>query len=510
MRNPGGSTDQGRLPVIVGVAQVVNRSEGPQDAREPLDLMTEAARTAAEDCQVRGLLERADSVQVVNTVSWAYRDAPGLLAEAIGARPREKIYTAVGGNGPQWLVSRTAEAIVRGDVRLAVIAGGDAMRSQARWRETAQQRWRRWATPLRMLGDTRAGVNDIEVKHGAHIPTRIYPLFETAIRAHRRRSIAEHQRHLGELCARLSQAAADNPYAWFPQARTADEIVTVTPENRIICFPYPKLMNAIMEVDQGAAVIMTSVAAAQELGIPRDRWVYLWGCADAVDIWYFSERSNLHSSPGMALAGRRALEMAEIAIDDIDWFDLYSCFPCAVEMACEALGIAEDDPRPLTVTGGLACFGGPGNNYSMHAIASMVERLRREPERKGLVSAMGWYATKHSVGIYSGVAPSASDGEWRRHDSPADQAELDAAAHQTLAEAPEGRGTVEGYSVGFNRAGEPEASIVVGRLEDGSRFIANTPHDRDMLLWMTQEEMVGRQAIVRQDPEKGKGLVRIE
>jgi len=145
MRTPAGSTDQGRLPVIVGVGQIVNRSEGPQDAREPLDLMTEAARAAADDCQVRALLEQADSVQVVNTVSWAYRDAPGLLAEAIGARPRDKAYTAVGGNGPQWLVSRTAEAIVRGDVRLAVIAGGDAMRSRARWREAAQKRWRRWS-----------------------------------------------------------------------------------------------------------------------------------------------------------------------------------------------------------------------------------------------------------------------------------------------------------------------------------------------------------------------------
>jgi acetyl-CoA C-acetyltransferase len=445
-------------------------------------------------------------VQVVNTISWAYRDSPGLLAEAIGAQPREKVYTAVGGNTPQWLVSRTAEAIVRGDVRLAVIAGGEAMRSRARWRETIQQRWRRWTPPQQMLGDTRAGVNDIEVKHGAHIPARIYPLFETAIRAQRRRSIAEHQRRLGELCARLSQAAADNPYAWFPQARTAAEITTVTPENRMICAPYPKFMNAIMEVDQAAAVIMTSVAAAQELGIPSDRWVYLWGCADAVDIWYFSERANLHVSPALALAGRRALEMARITIDEIDWFDLYSCFPCAVELAGDALGIAEDDPRPLTVTGGLPYFGGPGNNYSLHAIAAMAEKLRREPQRKGLVSAMGWYATKHSLGIYSGAPP---EHEWRRLDSPIDQAELDAAPHPILVEA-DGRGTVEGYSVGFDRAGEPEAAIVVGRLEEGSRFIANTERDRDLLRWMTEEEMVGRQAVVRQDSEQGKGLVSIE
>ena len=329
MHSPAGSTDQGRLPIIVGVAQLVNRSEDPADAREPLAMMVQVAQAAAADAQAKGLLEQADSVQVVNTVSWSYRDAPGLLAEAIGAQPQEKVYTAVGGNASQWLVSRTADAIVRGDVRLAVMAGGEAMRSRARWRDSAQLDWGRWVPPQSMLGDTRAGVNDVEVKHGARIPARIYPLFEAAIRARRGRSIVEHQRHLGELCARLSQVAADNPYAWFPQARTVEEIITVTPENRMICFPYPKFMNAIMEVDQAAAVIMTSVATAQELGIPRDRWVYLWGCADAVDTWYFSERLSFHESPALALAGRRVLELAGLTIDDIDWFDLYSCFPCA-------------------------------------------------------------------------------------------------------------------------------------------------------------------------------------
>jgi len=510
MHSPAGPTEWGRLPIIVGAAQLVNRSEDLADAREPLTLMIDVARAAAADAQAKGLLEQVDSVQVVNTISWAYRDSPSLLAEAIGAQPREKVYTAVGGNTPQWLVSRTAEAIVRGDVRLAVIAGGEAMRSRARWWDIIKQRWRPWAAPQQMLGDTRGGVNEIEAKHGAHIPARIYPLFETAIRAHLRRSITEHQRHLGELCARLSLVAADNRCAWFPQARAAEEIITVTPENRMICFPYPKFMNAIMEVDQAAAVIMTSVAGAQELGIPRDRWVYLWACADALDIWYLTERPNFHSSPALALAGRRALEMAGLTIDDIDWFDLYSCFPCAVELACAALGIAEDDPRPLTVTGGLPYFGGPGNNYSMHAIASMVERLRQEPQRKGLVSAMGWYVTKHSVGIYSGAPPSASGGEWRRRDSAEDQAGLDSGPHPVLAEAPQGRGMVEAYSVGFDRSGEPDAAIVVGRMEEGSRFIANTARDRDLLLWMTQEEMVGRRATVCQDPEKGKSLVTIE
>jgi acetyl-CoA C-acetyltransferase len=254
-------------------------------------------------------------------------------------------------------------------------------------------------------------------------------------------------------------------------------------------------------------VIMTSVGTAQELGIPKEKWVYIWGCADAIDLWYLSERLNYHSSPALALVGRRALEMAGLSIDEIDWFDLYSCFPSAVELARDMLGIAEDDPRPITLAGGLPYFGGPGNNYSLHAICAMVERLRGEPQRKAMVSALGWYFTKHAQGIYSGMPP---EREWRRADSPQDQAELDAMPHPTLVEAPRGDGAVEAYTVVFGRAGEPNFAIVFGRLQDGGRFIANTESDAELLRWMTQEEMVGRKAKVRHDAETGRNIVTIE
>ncbi|KPK21186.1 MAG: hypothetical protein AMJ76_03345, partial [Dehalococcoidia bacterium SM23_28_1] len=356
-------------------------------------------------------------------------------------------------------------------------------------------------------GESSPGNNEIEARHGANIPARVYPLFENAIRAHKGRSIAEHQERLAQLCARLAQVAKDNPFAWFRDGKTAEEIGTVTSENRLICFPYPKYMNAIMMVDQAAAVIMTNVGTAQELGIPRGKWVYIWGCADAIDLWYFSERLNYYSSPALALVGRRVLEMAGLGIDEIDWFDLYSCFPCAVEIARDMLGIAEDDPRPLTLAGGLPYFGGPGNSYSLHAICAMVERLRAEPQRKALVSAMGWYVTKHAQGIYSGMPP---EGEWRKAGSPQDQAELEAMAHPNLVEAAHGTGSVETYTVVFDRAGDPELGIVVGRLEDGNRFLANTEADAELLRWMTQEEMVGRRAKVRHDAETGRNIVSIE
>jgi acetyl-CoA C-acetyltransferase len=499
-----------QLPIIVGVAQYTNRSDDLGDALEPLEMMAKVAREAEEDAECRGLLARLDSVGVANILSWSYGDAPGLLAEAVGAQPSDKCYTTVGATASQWLINRTAERIVRGEARLGLVAGAEAMRSVVRLKASGQRHWqrgRRWMPPETMAGDARMGSTEIEMGHGANAPLRIYPLFENAIRAHRGRSIADHQRHLAALCARLAQVAKDNPFAWFRDGKTAEEIRTVTPENRMICFPYPKYMNAIIEVDQAAAVIMTSVGTAQELGIPKEKWAYIWGCADGVDLWYLSERLNYYSSPAMAVVGRRALEMAGLGIDEIDWFDLYSCFPCAVELALDMLGIAEDDPRPITLAGGLPYFGGPGNNYSLHAVCAMVERLRREPERKALVSAMGWYVTKHAQGIYSGMPP---EGEWKRADSPQDQAELDAMPHPTLVEAPQAAGTVETYTVVFDREGEPKFGIVFGRLEDGSRFIASTEPDRELLRWMTREEMVGRRLAVRHDGETGRNIVTLE
>jgi acetyl-CoA C-acetyltransferase len=235
--------------------------------------------------------------------------------------------------------------------------------------------------------------------------------------------------------------------------------------------------------------------------------VYVWGCADALDLWYITERVNYYTSPAMALVGRRALEMAGLSIDDIDWFDLYSCFPCAVEMAQEMLGIPEDDPRPITMAGGLPYFGGAGNNYSMHAVCAMMERLRQERERKVFIGALGWYFTKHAHGIYSGMPP---ERPWKRTDSPQDQAEIEAMPHPMLVEQAEGVGQVETYTVLFDREGEPQQGIVIGRLDEERRFIANTEGDPELLRWMTQEEMVGRRAAVRYDSESELNIATIE
>jgi acetyl-CoA C-acetyltransferase len=478
-----------RLPVLVGVAQVTERSDDIADKREPLVLMEEAARAALADAGAPGLAARLDSVRVVNVISAMYRDPAGALAERLGLAAGERIYTAVGGNSPQWLVNLTADALAAGEVRAALLVGAEAMHAlRIAVKHRLPPPWSQSHETPRMIGDTRNGSHADEWNHGATMPAQIYPLFEVALRAHMGLTPAAHAAHLGRLCASFAAVAADNPYAWFRDRKSAAEIATATPQNRMVAFPYPKFMNAMLEVDQAAAVLMTTAGEARRLGIPEARWVYVHGGAEAVDHWFVKDRVDYHSSPAMALAMRHALAQAGIEPAALDVVDLYSCFPVAAQVAARALGLPVDGSWPLTVTGGLPYFGGPGNNYSMHGIASMVERLRAQPESLGLVSALGWYLTKHAVGVYGQRPPAAS---WRRDGREGDLAALAAEPHPETVATAEGPARIETYTVVHDREGAPEEAIVIARLADGRRAFANVGPDRDVLRTLEEAEMVG-------------------
>jgi acetyl-CoA C-acetyltransferase len=423
---------------------------------------------------------------------------PASLAKRLGMSPRWSVYSEMGGNTPQYLINNLCERIARGEAELALTVGAEFLGSAMK-RMTKGLSFDDWKAeededlpaPQR-IGDPRRGVTDYEQRHGLDRPINIYPLFENALRARDKRSIPDHMRRMGELFSRFSNVAADNPDAWFRTKRTPEEIATISDKNRMIGFPYPKLMNAIMEVDQSAAVFVASVKKARELGVPEDRWVYLHGCADAADLWYPLDRQDFHSSPAMRRTGQNALAMAGVGLDRIDLIDLYSCFPVAVEIGAEELGLALDDPRGLTVTGGLPYAGGPGNNYVMHSVAVMLQKLRNRPGAYGLITGNGWYLTKQSTGVYSTARP---DKPFEREDPAILQREIDALPHPQVTETPSGRAVVETYTVVHKREG-PFAGVVVGRDEAGRRFAANTPNDPAFLLAFEAAEQVGRPGTV--------------
>ena len=222
-----------------------------------------------------------------------------------------------------------------------------------------------------------------EERIGLLLPSHVYPMFEQALRIANNESSDEHRKRIGELWARFSAVAADNPHAWSREALPAEQIWQPGPDNRMISWPYPKLMNSNNMVDQAAVVVLCSAEKAAYLQIPRDQWVFPYAGTDSHDTYSIAERDELHRSPAIRIGGRRALELAGVGVDDLDYVDVYSCFPSAVQVAAAELRLPLDDPqRPLTVTGGLTFAGGPWNNYVMHSIATMTELLRGNPEAR--------------------------------------------------------------------------------------------------------------------------------
>jgi acetyl-CoA C-acetyltransferase len=281
-------------------------------------------------------------------------------------------------------VNRSADDLAAGRRRAVLIAGGEALHTlRLASKRRVELAWSQGRGRAATIGDDRQGSHPDEWRYGLQMPTQIYPLFEVALRAHEERDPAPHGTHLARLAASFAAVAATHPEAWFRDGKSAAEIGTLTPVNRMIAYPYPKFMTSILEVDQAAAVIMTTVGEARALGIPPSRWIYVHGGGEANDLWYVKDRVDFHSSPGMAEAFRQAIGQARVEPHDVDFLDLYSCFPVAPQIAARLLGVPSDGTRPLTVTGGLPYFGGAGNNYALHAIATMVERLRRAPAPVG-------------------------------------------------------------------------------------------------------------------------------
>jgi acetyl-CoA C-acetyltransferase len=485
-----------RAPVIVGVGQTSQRVAADL-ARPPIELLADAARAADADTGAPvSLLARTDVVAVVAIGSWRYPDPGAMLARQLGISPRATAVSTVGGNSPQLLIDEFATRIQAGDCDVVLVGGAESMHT--RWRARREPRVElTWDSgddppcPL-VIGDDQPGASDEEMAHLAAAPTMVYPLFETARRAALGHGIEEHQRYVSELWAGFAAVAAANPHAWSRVAYSPEEIRTISPDNRAVCFPYPKRMCANIDVDQGAAVLLCSYEAAKAAGVADDRMVFLHAAAEAHDHWFVTERWSLGESPAIAATGAAVFDATATTIDDVAQIDLYSCFPAAVQIGRDALGIDARDPRPLTVTGGLGFAGGPVNNYPTHAIAAMVDRLRAQPGALGLTTALGWYLTKHAAALWSTRPPTRPFRCINVQDA------VDARPRRVSAGLVDTEATIEATSVAFERDGTPSIGIVTAIADDGRRVIANA-REVDTLLDMTVRPWEGRRVKIGND-----------
>ncbi|MFE0751223.1 acetyl-CoA acetyltransferase [Gordonia sp. NPDC058843] len=487
-----------RTPVLVGGGQVTARDGGV----EPFELLARAAREAAAEAGSSRILELVDSIRVVGLLSWRYRDPGALVAERIGAHPRHTGYTGNGGSTPQVLVNGAAEDIAAGRADVILIGGAEAWRTRMKLRAQGERpAWTRQddavpSAPI-IVPDVPMEA-DSERRIGLDRPSFVYPLFEQALRIAAGRSIADHEKLLGELWSSFSAVAADNPHAWTRRQYAPEEITTPTDVNRLISSPYPKLLNSNNMVDQGAALLMCSVETAQHLGVPASSWVFPHSGTESRDTDAVAARPALDGSAPIRIGAARALELAGVGIADIEHLDIYSCFPSAVQVAAAEIGVPIDDPdRRLTCTGGLTFAGGPWNNYSTHAIAAVATRLREAPGTFGMVTANSGYLTKHAFGVYSTDPPAAG---FRRHDvtEAVERAWVDAEPPVGVIDSHEGVAELETWTVAYDRAGSPERAFVAGRVRGGGRTLAVVT-DPDDLGVLASTEAQGRRVRIAAD-----------
>ncbi|MEM9254622.1 MAG: acetyl-CoA acetyltransferase [Pseudomonadota bacterium] len=491
-------------PVLVGAGQAIWRD--PDFARTPVDAITEAAASALQDCRSNSITTAIDGLVTVRFIGDTTPEVKPIFPRNPGREVAKRLGLAnpalylgvIGGNTPQYLVNRCCEMLHSGQHRAILLCGAELMSSffkAIRGNGDISS----WAGQLEeepsVMGADREGVTDAERLHGMFEPINTYPLFENALRHHLGRGLGEHNNYIAQLSARLSQVAAENPYAWRRTALSADEIATVTQKNRYVGYPYTRAMNAVLEVDMAASVVMTTVGTARSLGIDPGHWIFPRGGVDINEVWHVSERRALHRAPAIGMGWRLLADECSVSLDEISHFDIYSCFPSAVEISCAEIGLSPEDARGVTVTGGLPYFGGPGNNYSLHAIAEMAHKLRATEHGLGLVTANGLYLTKHSMGLYSKLP---GEKPWRALDSSALQSEVNHAPRMPLAADPAGEAVVDSYTVSFSREG-PKKGIVVARTKRGERVVANTSSDPAIL-----------EQWIKEDPMGAPGRVRVE
>ncbi|GAD94934.1 thiolase [Paecilomyces variotii No. 5] len=484
-----------KVPVIIGVGDFTNRSTQIEDAKEPMQLMVEAIHNAIRDTSLSPdrqteLQNHIDSVKVVATWSWPYEDLPGLIGAKLGTTLKSKELSDHGGHSPGLMLHKACVDIAHGSSDIAVVTGGESLGSLVSLLKAGIQDPQGWtARPegqesfleQMITGSYRA--KTIGTKHGVSQPIHVYPMYENGLRAHTKQTYQENSIESAKLYAAFSEIASKHHAAWNygKPPTSAEEILHAEGKNRMICTPYPLLMNAFNNVNMSSASLLTSTDVAEKLGIPKSHWVYPTGGAGFEESEEYWLRPTYHTCPSIEKAIDTALQLAGLGKDQIDVLDIYSCFPIVPKLACRHMGISVTEPtKPISLLGGLTSFGGAGNNYSGNALVEMTRELRKGNKKNGLVLANGGFLTHQHAVVLSSIPP-------QRFGFPLDQAHHDAVGMEDIPfqERAEGEAIIETYTVEFDRKGRPSRGHVVGRLlKDNHRFIAN-PGDESTLAQLT-------------------------
>src|SRR5712671_1322934 len=483
MTNSASPVSEDRIPVIVGVGEITDRPKEIADGLEPLALLEAALRRAEADSG-GNLLGDIGSLDIVNFLSWRYRDPEKLLVGRLGATPKHAYYGPVGGESPIRYLHQAAQRIAPGECSVAAVCGAEAQSTATKAeRAGVPLPWTPFAHDVEEPKRGAAFQKPMAVKLGVFRPITVYPFYEAATSAHWGQTPREAMAESGALWSTYSSIASQNPNAWLKRRFTSDEITTPSQDNRLIAWPYTKLMVANPTVNMGGAVLMTSLAKARAAGVAEDRLVHVWGGASAEEPRDYLIRDQFFESHPQNAVLEAVMELAGGDGSKFDAIELYSCFPCVPKMARRTLGLGAD-VQP-TVTGGLTFFGAPLNTYMTHAACAMVRKLRNGA-KLGLLYGQGGFVTKHHALVLSRQAPqhalaqdTSAQAEADRHRGPVPDFVTEA----------DGKGSVESFTVIYDRNGEVEHGVVMLRTPANARALARVPaHDGQTLAHLLNME----------------------
>jgi acetyl-CoA C-acetyltransferase len=471
MTNVSSPVPDDRIPVIVGVGEITDRPKEIAAGLEPLALLEEALKRAEQDSGGK-LLGEIQSLDIVNFLSWRYQDPAKQLSERLGIQPAHAYYGPVGGESPIRYLHEAAQRIARGECSVAAVCGAEAQSTATKAeRAGVPLPWTPFAHEVAEPKRGAAFQKPMAVTLGVFRPVTVYPFYETATSAHWGQTPREAMAESGQLWSAYSGVASDNPNAWLKRHFTPEEITTPAPDNRLIAWPYTKLMVANPTVNMGAAILMTSLAKARAAGISEHRLVHVWGGASAEEPRDYLVRDRFYESHAQNAVLKAAMDLAGGDGTVFDAVELYSCFPCVPKMARRTLRLGAD-VQP-TVTGGLTFFGAPLNTYMTHAACAMVRKLRRDA-KLGLLYGQGGFVTKHHALVLSRQVPReplAQDA------SVQNESDRHRGAVPEFVTKADGKGAVESFTVIYGRNGEVEHGVVMLRTSNNVRALARVPAD---------------------------------
>lgn len=453
-------------PVIIGVGQVKERPEADEEGSTSVELIVAAVNAAIADAGGSLQVGMVDWVGIEDVLARPDRLSSPPHAEVLaglGIEPRHaESSPSPSGNFPVRLLNDLSNRIASGEVRIGVVAGGEAMRNFVR-----QGGGRVGESGTDVIRNYRAsGEEALLRRYGFLTPVDVYPLYEQATRHAWGQTGTEANWESARIWAGNAKMAAENPFAWITKAPTVEEIATPSARNPIISYPYLRMMVANSSVNMAAALVVTSWAQARHLGIPDERIVFVGYGAAANERNGNLDRESFSESPAMQVSLARALELNEVQAGELDHVELYSCFPCIPKMARRVIGWPID--RPHSIYGGLTFGGGPIGNAMTHALVCLVERIRGG-SRIGLVFANGGFATKnHSIVLRSTPVPGGFTPRSFDFQSEADRRR---GPIPPLLDQYEGSARVETYTVSY-REGRPLHATIVARAPTGGRVLA--------------------------------------